>query len=169
MEIHQPGLMGLLSSQNLGLIKVVMTAKAEREESTTDDSSQTTKTSQELKAEVFHKCAQVFTGLGSLEKPYHTEIDCVSPLINPPRTISAALRERVKAESDHMEKREVMRKVKKPTDWVNSMAIVEKPDGSLRICLDPRHLNKATKGEHLQLPTIEDITTAWQIQNDLPS
>ena len=75
----------------------------------------------------------------------------------------------MKAESDDMEKREVMRKVKKPTDWVNSMAIVEKPDGSLRICLDPRHLNKATKGEHLQLPTIEDITTAWQIQNDLPS
>ena len=55
VEIHQPGLMGLLSSQNLGLIKVVMTAKAEREETTTDDSSQTTKTSQELKAEVFHK------------------------------------------------------------------------------------------------------------------
>ena len=73
--------MGLLSSQNLGLIKVVMTAKAEREETTTDDSSQTTKTSQELKAEVFHKCAQVFTGLGRLEKPYHIEIDRVSPLI----------------------------------------------------------------------------------------
>ena len=82
VEIHQPGLMGLLSSQNLGLIKVVMTAKAEREETTTDDSSQTTKTSQELKAEVFHKCAQVFTGLGRLEKPYHIEIDRVSPLIS---------------------------------------------------------------------------------------
>ena len=49
------------------------------------------------------------------------------------------------------------------------MAIVEKHDGTLRICLDPRHLNKATKGEHFQLPTIEDITTAWQIQNGLPS
>ena len=74
--------MGLLSSQNLGLIKVVMTAKAEREETTTDDSSQTTKTSQELKAEVFHKCAQVYTGLGRLEKPYHIEIDRVSPLMS---------------------------------------------------------------------------------------
>ena len=50
-------------------------------------------------------------------------------------------------------------KVEKPTDWVNSMAIVEKPDGSLRICLDPRHLNKAIKREHFQLLTIEDITT----------
>jgi len=161
--------MGLRSSQNLGLIKVVMTANVERGETTTDDSSQTTKTSHELKAEVFQKYAQVFTGLGRLEKPYHIEIDHVSPVINPLRTIPAALRERVNAESDHMKKRGVMRKVEEPTDWVNSMAIVEKPGGSLRICLDPRHLNKAIKGEHFQLPTIEDITTAWQIQNGLPS
>ena len=44
--------------------------------------------------------------------------------------------------------------VEEPTDWVSSMAIVEKPYGSLWICLNPRHLNKAIK-----LPTIEDITT----------
>lgn len=57
-----------------------------------------------------------------------------------------------------MEKRGVVRKVE-PTDWVNSMAIVEKPNGSLWICLDPKHLNKAIKREHFQPPTIEDITT----------
>ena len=39
------------------------------------------------------------------------------------------------------------------------MAIVQKPHRSLRICLDPRHLNKAIKQEHFQLPTIEDVTT----------
>ena len=44
-------------------------------------------------------------------------------------------------------------------DWVNSMAVLEKADGSLCICLDPSHLNKAIKREHFQLPTIEDITT----------
>ena len=58
-----------------------------------------------------------------------------------------------------MEKRGVIRKVEVPIDWVNSMAIVEKPDGSLLIFLDPRHLNKAIKREHFQLPTIEHITT----------
>ena len=136
-----------------------MTAKTEREE-TTDNSSQTTKTSEELKEGVFQRYAQVFTGLGRLEKPYVIEIDpTVSPVINPPRTIPAALRERVKAQLNDMEKRGVIRKVEEPTNWVNSMAIVEKPDGSLRICLDPRHLNKAIKREHFQLPTIEDITT----------
>ena len=160
VETNQPGLLGLRSSQNLGLIKVITAAKTEREETTTVNSSQTTKTSQELKEEVLQKYAQVSTGLGRLEKNYHILIDpTVSPVINAPRTIPAALRKRVKAELDDMEKRGVIRKVDEPTDWVNSRAIVEKPDGSLRICLDSRLLNKAIKREHFQLPTTEDITT----------
>ena len=160
VETNQPELLGLRSSQNLGLIKVITAAKTEREETATGNSSQTTKTSQELKEEVLQKYAQVFTGLGRLEKSYHILIDpTVSPVINAPRTIPAALRKRVKAELDDMEKRGVIRKVDEPTDWVNSRAIVEKPDGSLRICLDSRLLNKAIKREHFQLPTTEDITT----------
>ena len=38
--------------------------------------------------------------------------------------------------------------------------MVEKPKTKkLRICLDPRNLNKAIQREHFQLPTLEDITT----------
>ena len=128
------------------------------------------KSPQQLKEEVMQKYANVFTGLGRLEKPYHIEVDpTVTPVVNPPRTIPAALRDRVKTELEDMEKRGVIRRVEEPTDWVSSMAIVEKPDGSLRICLDPRHLNKAIKREHFQLPTIEDITTRMAMQNGLPN
>ena len=103
---------------------------------------------------------KVFTGLGRLEKPYHIEIHpTVSTVINPPRKIPAALQERVKAGLDDMEKRGVIRKVEEPTDWVNSMAFVEKPDGSLCICSDSRHLCKAIKRERFQLPSFENITT----------
>ena len=63
VETNQPGLLGLRSSQNMGLIKVAMTAKTEGEETTTDDSSQTAKTSQELQEEDFQKYAQRFTRL----------------------------------------------------------------------------------------------------------
>ena len=101
--------------------------------------------------------------LGRLDKPYHIEIDpTVKPVVNPVRTVPAALREKVKAELEDMEKQGVIRRVDEPTDWVNSMAIVEKSDGSLRICLDPKHLNQAIKREYYQLPTIEDITTHGQ-------
>ena len=49
------------------------------------------------------------------------------------------------------------------------MAIVEKPNGNVQICLDPRHLNKAIKWDHFQLPTNEDIQQEWPIPNGLSS
>ena len=160
VDTNQPGLLGLRTSQDLGLIKVVMMTNTEEEQSKLDADVKSDKSPQQLKEEVMQKYANVFTRLGRLEKPYHIEVDpTVTPVVNPPRTIPAALRDRVKTELEDMEKRGVIRRVGEPTDWVSSMAIVEKPDGSLRICLDPRHLNKAIKREHFQLPTIEDITT----------
>ncbi|CAC5406179.1 unnamed protein product [Mytilus coruscus] len=102
-----------------------------------------------------------FTSFKLQEKPYHIKIDStVNPVINPPRKIPAALREKLKGTLKEMEDKEVIRKVDEPTDWVNSLVVVEKPKtGKLRICLDPRNLNKAIKREHFALPTIEDITT----------
>ena len=134
-----------------------MVAKTEEKQTEPDKGEEVMKLSEELK-EVLQKYKQVFTGLGRLEKPYHIEVDpTVTPVVNPPRTVPAALRDRMKEELDDMGRRGVVRKVEEPTDWVNS--IVENPNGSLQICLDPRHLDKAIKREHFQLPTIEDITT----------
>ncbi|XP_068696993.1 uncharacterized protein [Montipora foliosa] len=176
VDTNQPGLLGLRSSQDLGLIKVVMMTNTEEEQSKLDADVKSDKSPQQLKEEVMQKYASVFTGLGRLEKPYHIEVDpTVTAVVNPPRTIPAALKDRVKTELEDMQKRGVFfRRVEEPTDWVSSMAFVEKPDGSLRICLDPRHLNKAIKREHFQLPTIEDIMAPplrilWQMQNGLPN
>lgn len=35
--------------------------------------------------------------------------------------------------------------------------VTEKPNGKLRVCIDPQHLNKALKRSHYPLPVIEDI------------
>lgn len=43
-----------------------------------------------------------------------------------------------------------------PTEWVNSVVLVTKPNGNLRICLDPRNLNKAILRPHYPFPTIEE-------------
>lgn len=37
------------------------------------------------------------------------------------------------------------------------MVVVWKPNGNMRICLDPKDLNKVLKRSHYPLPTIEDI------------
>ena len=125
VETNQPGLLGLTSSQDLGLIKVVMVAKTEEKQTEPDKGEEVTKLSEELK-EVLQQYTQVFTGLGRLEKPYHIEVDpTVTPVVNPPRTVPAALRDRVKEELDDMERRGVVRKVEEPTDLVNSMAMLK--------------------------------------------
>ena len=32
---------------------------------------------------------------------------------------------------------DITKPIEKPTDWVNGLVIEEKPNGKLRICLDP--------------------------------
>ena len=88
VDTNQPGLLGLRSSQDLGLIKVVMMTNTEEEQSKLDVDVKSDKSPQQLKEEVMQKYANVFTGLGRLEKPYHIEVDpTVTPVVNPPRTI----------------------------------------------------------------------------------
>ena len=59
------------------------------------------------------------------------------------------LRDKIRAELDRMLDLDVIRPVVEPTDWVSSIAYVQKVDGSLRICLDPKDLNDALKrGQH---------------------
>lgn len=45
--------------------------------------------------------------------------------------------------------------MEEPTPWVHQMAVVKK-NQSLRICLNPRNLNKAIKGAHYPLLTIDE-------------
>mgnify|MGYP001564044659 CR=1 FL=1 len=61
-----------------------------------------------------------------------------------------------------MEKMGVISKVNEPTDWANSMVVTQKPNGALRVCLDPRDLNENIKREHYQLPKKEEIYAEMQ-------
>ena len=70
---------------------------------------------------------------------------------------SCQLRVPLKRELDRMEKLGVIEKVEKSTDWVNGLVTVTKPNGKLRICLDPRPLNQAIKRHHYRLPTAEEL------------
>ena len=53
------------------------------------------------------------------------------------------LREKINLEElNNMEKTAVIKKIDETTEWVNSMVVVEKPTGGLRICMDSRDLKK---------------------------
>ncbi|XP_064646192.1 uncharacterized protein LOC135499377 [Lineus longissimus] len=103
----------------------------------------------------------IFEGLGCLDVPeHHIEIDpSVKPVIHAPRKFPIAMQDRFKTQLDRLVGMNVLKKVDEPTDWVNSIVLVEKSDKSLRICLDPKDLNTAVKREHFPLITLDEIST----------
>ena len=50
-------------------------------------------------------------------------------------------------------------KVTEPTDWVSSMFTVVW-NGKLRICPDPKDLNKAIRREHYPIPRVEEMVAS---------
>ncbi|XP_061709453.1 uncharacterized protein LOC133519464 [Cydia pomonella] len=102
----------------------------------------------------------VFQGIGCLPGSYKIRVnrEC-KPVVHVPRKVPIPLREKLKAKLEDMERQDIIAKVEGPTDWVNSMTIVKKPNGDLRICLDPKELNQAIKREHFRLPTLDEIVS----------
>jgi len=101
-------------------------------------------------------------GAGKLQGEYRIKIDeTANPVQHPPRRVPAALHEKLKVTLNNMVKEGIIARVEEPTQWVNSIVVVTKKDGNLRICLDPRELNKWVQREHYPLPTIEEISTRF--------
>ncbi|KAF7664615.1 hypothetical protein LDENG_00171990 [Lucifuga dentata] len=65
--------------------------------------------------------------------------------------------DRLKETLSTQEKRGVIRKVTKPTQWVSSLVVTEKKNGTLQVCLDLKDLNKAIQRQHFSIPTPEDV------------
>lgn len=102
---------------------------------------------------------KVFSGIGCV-KNYQYDInleDDAEPKILPCRKVPVVLMDPLKTELEKMEKLAIIEKVQGPSDWVNQFVIVRKPDGSLRICIDPTHLNKSIKREHFKIPSFEEL------------
>ena len=108
---------------------------------------------------ILEEFKDVFDGLGCIQgTKHHIRINrSQTPVINTPRKVPVVLRRKVKEELKRMEQMDVVERVHEPTDWVNSMVIVTKSNGKLRICIDPRDLNKAVKREHY--PNDEEVIT----------
>ena len=106
---------------------------------------------------ILHNYKDVFEGLGCFKGEYHIQIDeNVKPVQHAPRRIPVAIREELKMKIDKMVKDGILAKVTEPTDWISSLAVVKKPS-KLRICIDPKDLNRAIKCPNYQMPTIEEV------------
>ena len=107
-----------------------------------------------------------FEGLGEFHmKPYHITLEPgTEPVIHPPRSVPVHLRNLYKEEIDKMLESGVITTVDTPTDWVNSIVLSETTNEKgeitkLRVCLDPRDLNKWIKREQHYTKTIDEVVT----------
>lgn len=100
----------------------------------------------------------VFEGLGEFPDDYSIKVDSeATPTIQVPRRVAHSLMPKLKNSLDNLIKQKVIESVKEPKNWVSNLVIVEKPNGSLRLCLDPIDLNKVIKCETFLVPTIDEI------------
>ena len=112
----------------------------------------------EAKKQLIQQHTDCFEGIGCFHGESHITLDpTVPPVIHPPRRVPAALSEPLKKELDSLVAQGTISKVDEPTDWVNSLVCVTKSNGSLRLCLDPKDLNKAIKWPHHCTPTLDEV------------
>jgi len=117
----------------------------------------------EIKEEVstenfIKKHLDVFTGIGCFPDKVKIKVKHGSvPIINSPRRVPIKLMEKLKELLKKLCYKKIIEKSKEPSEWQNSLVVIEKPDKSLRMCLDPRDLNKNIVREMVEIPTLDEV------------
>ena len=103
-----------------------------------------------------------FDRLGSLKGAYNIRVDpTVNPATHARRKVPIKSKEAIDKELDYLIEEEIIREQVEPTPWVSSVTFPMKPNGEVRVCLDPSNLNKAIIREHHKPMTVEEITMNW--------
>ena len=112
------------------------------------------------KSEILDEYSDVFKGLGRVDGKYEIVTDPnVKPSIEAQRKVPLSILPRLKEKLNHMIELGVISRVDQPVDWVSNLVVVEKANGSLRICLDPPKLNKAIKRDICKPPSAETVSS----------
>ena len=108
------------------------------------------------------KYKHLFTGIGCFKcDPIKIEMKPdAEPVRKAPRRVPLALKDKFTKEIQSMVDCGILTKFtpRMPTpEWLNSFVIVKKPNGSLRVCLDPTDLNKSIIRPVCNMRTLEEI------------
>ena len=99
-----------------------------------------------------------FDRLGSLKGAYNIRVDpTVKPVTHARRKVPIQSKEAIDKELDYLIEEEIITEQVEPTLWVSSVTFPRKPNGEVRVYLDPSNLNKAIIREHHKPMTVEEI------------
>ena len=110
------------------------------------------------KEELLSKYHKVFSGLGHIGDVKIRVDPSFKPVQHFPRHVPVALQKEVKNKILELEEKGIIKKMVEPSEWISSMVVVAKPQ-KIRICLDPKDLNRA-----IQRPKFQNAN----INNDEP-
>lgn len=102
-----------------------------------------------------------FRGIGKLQHhqvKLHVNHD-VKPISEPPRTIPYHLKDRAQQAIDGMIRDGIIEEhpASEPAQWVSNIVLAPKSDGSIRVTMDARNVNKAILSCNYPIPRHEDI------------
>jgi len=101
---------------------------------------------------------EVFSGLGTIPGEYDIEVKkSVAPIQHRPHRTPLLINDGVIEKIKELETTGVISRVDGPTSWISSMVAVRKSSGKMRICIDPKDLNKAIKWNMYPIPIIEEV------------
>lgn len=107
---------------------------------------------------IIDQYSEVFKGLGHFGEDVGLELkEGAVPRAIPPRQVPYAMRGKLKAELDRQEEVGVICKDTGPTEWLSPLVIVNKPNGNIRLCLDPQYLNSQLVRAQCNIPTTSEI------------
>ena len=108
---------------------------------------------------ILKEYADVFTGIGTLPgSAYHIDLkEDYNPVRNPPHLVPLGMQDANKAELERLQQEDVIIEFNHYTEWVNSIILVQKPDGCIRLCIDTRNLNMAIKRNPYYMRTLDEI------------
>ena len=164
-----PAILGLPSSEKLAVVKMncaitirqpsthaapVSTTAAMTKPATVPEAAKPIRSNDDL----INEFPDQFKGIGRSPSKYKIWLHHdAHPMIHAPRKCPITLHPKVKEHLDKMECLGVITHVDEPTDWVSSITYIQKANGKLHLCLDPRDLNEAICHHHHKMPTVEEV------------
>ena len=99
-----------------------------------------------------------FDCIGDMYGEYDIKTDLtVLPVQHRRHKVQIEYKDEIEKELGEMVRQGIIAKQTEPTPWVSSLTYPKKANGKLRICLDPKVLNKAIIRQNHKAPTLEEI------------
>ena len=159
VDVSGPVIIGNTSAQKLGLLKLNWSVEANTKGNVMGPQRKVHPRPL-TKEYLLNEYRDVFTGIGCFPGPeYHIEVDPEAiPIQHPPKQVPVHLQSAYQDELSRLTQLGILKEVKNEyTPWVNSAVVTTKPNGSIRVCLDPRDLNKVIKCNRHYVRSIDDV------------